>query len=219
MLMEEARWFGQRIAEMDPASVFPLCNVGSSTERFRRVDQPWIDRHIFGPMRDAGRPVTHLDMKAADGVDLVGDLGDPAFAARVRGMGFQSVFCSNLLEHVVDRAAVCSILLDLVQPGGLLFISVPYQYPEHHDPIDTLFRPDLDELAAEFAGTERVTGEIVVDARILRYLARSPAQLASNALPLLAPFYRPRAWWLRVKHWGWALRRAQASCIVLRKAT
>jgi hypothetical protein len=212
MLIEEARWFASRIAELDPGSIYPMANVGSSTAHFRQVEQPWIDQLLFAPARAAGHAVVHLDLKAADGVDLVGDLGDPAFIAQARGR-FRSLLCSNLLEHVVDRGRICAHLLDLVAPGGFLFLSVPRRYPEHRDPIDTGFRPSVEELAAELADTRAVAGEVVVGERIGVLLARQPSRL----LPVLLPFYQPDRWWMRVKHWGWALRRPHASCVLLQK--
>jgi hypothetical protein len=212
MLIEEARWFASRIAEIDPATIYPMANVGSSTAHFRQVEQPWIDQLLFAPAGAAGRAVVHLDRKAADGVDLVGDLGDPAFVAQARGH-FRSLLCSNLLEHVIDRGRICAHLLDLVAPGGFLFLSVPRRYPEHRDPIDTGFRPTVEELAGEFADTRAIAGEIVVGDRILTLLARHP----SRVLPVLMPLYQPSKWWMRVKHWAWAPRRAHASCVLLQK--
>ena len=63
-----------RLAELDPAQRSPLVNVGSSTGEFREVRQPHIDRIVFAPLRAAGVEVVHADVKAAPGVDLVGDL-------------------------------------------------------------------------------------------------------------------------------------------------
>ena len=50
MLIQEAQWFAEQLALMEPAQVFPICNVGSSTEGFRTQDQPWIDELIFAPV-------------------------------------------------------------------------------------------------------------------------------------------------------------------------
>src|SRR5262245_36370569 len=150
MLVQEARWFGARLAELPGPDVFPMLNVGSSTAAFRTRDQPWIDRHLFAPARRKGYVVRHLDQKPDEGVDLVGDLRDGAFLARLAALRFRSVFCSNLLEHLVNREEVARTLVDLIPPGAYLFVSCPYRFPYHPDPIDTLYRPDTGELARLF---------------------------------------------------------------------
>jgi hypothetical protein len=42
-----------------------------------------------------------------------------------------------------------------------LIVSVPYSFPYHEDPIDTLYRPDLNELQKTFPLLKMVEGEIV----------------------------------------------------------
>lgn len=97
MLFDEARWFGQRIAEMEPGDIFPMLNVGSSTEEFRTKKQPWIDQFIFKPIREKGYKVVHTDIKKDVGVDLVGDLTDPPLFG---GFVASKVQVSVLLEPV-----------------------------------------------------------------------------------------------------------------------
>jgi hypothetical protein len=161
MLIQEAHWFRQQLASLEPAQIFPMCNVGSSTAAFRTRDQPWIEEAIFAPVARRGYVVKHLDAKPASGVDIVGDLGDPEFLKRVSCMEFKSVFCSNLLEHVVQRDAICRTLVSIIPSGGHLFISVPFSFPYHPDPIDTGFRPGIEGLAALFSGTRLVRSAIV----------------------------------------------------------
>jgi hypothetical protein len=217
VLIEEAKWFGARISELGAANICPMLNIGSSTETFRTHDQPWIDRHIFKPIRDAGGRVVHIDIKDAPGVDLVGDLADPVIARRIAEIGIKSTFCSNLLEHVIDRDAMCRAIDAVVPPGGYIFLSCPYRYPLHLDPIDTMFRPDVQALAALFPGTEFVRGDVVVDATYLDYVGRSPASIAKRLVRLMVPAYKPKQWYTSLHHLPWAFRRFEASCAVLRK--
>jgi hypothetical protein len=220
MLEGEARWFGEKLAALDPAVVYPMLNVGSSTEVFRTVGQPWIDQFIFKPARVAGCQVFHVDMKEAPGVDLVGDLTDRVFLRRLeRQTNCKSVFCSNLLEHVPDQGTVARALTMLLPPGGYLFVSCPYRYPYHPDPIDTRFRPTIDELAGLFPDTRLVEGEVVVGETYLAQLARSPRILAKTLIRLLLPFYKPRAWLNTWRHLRWLFRPFQATCVVLAKAS
>lgn len=202
MLIEEARWIGSQLQAMGADNAYPLCNIGSSTENFRTREQPWIDANVFAPARAGGHTVIHVDRKREPGVDRVGDLLDPAFCETLRGLGPRTILCSNLLEHVVDRPAVTRALTSMLQPGGRLIVTVPHQYPVHHDPIDNGFRPTVDELAAEFSDLRVVAGEIVTCATGWRYMR------IRRSLPSM-------------KHWSWLLRgrRYQASCVVLEAST
>src|SRR5438876_7978807 len=147
MLIEEAQWLCSKLDALDPDRVFPMCNIGSSTEHFRRVEQPYIDKYLFEPARARNLKVVHVDTKAAAGIDLVGDLTDPNFLRRVTTLNIKSVMCCNLLEHVTNRQIICDAMRSMVRPGGYLFLTVPYRFPYHEDPIDTMFRPTIDELA------------------------------------------------------------------------
>src|SRR5260221_388514 len=102
MLIPEAKWFAARMKGLSDAALFPMLNLGSQTGTFRRNEQPWLERHVLQPLQRRGK-VVHSDMQAGEGIDLSGDLSNPAFRERLRGMGFQSIICSNLLEHVANR--------------------------------------------------------------------------------------------------------------------
>src|SRR6266496_2531414 len=140
MLKDEARWLGSVLAGLDDAELFPLVDVGSSTEEVRVVHQPWIDELVFAPLRRRGR-ILHQDLKARPGVDIVGDLAEPSVQSELRRIGVRSVLCTNVLEHVPTdrRAAACTAMADLVPPGGHLLVTVPRAFPYHPDPIDTGF--------------------------------------------------------------------------------
>lgn len=161
MLIEEAKWLSRQISELEGNQLFPMLNVGSQTEEFRMVDQPWIHEIIFGPLVERGVEVKHLDLQAGQGVDIVGDLSDSAFLAEIKAMSFHSVFCSNLLEHVVNREGIARLLTEVVPSGGFIILSVPYKFPFHPDPIDTMFRPTPEELATLFPNTSIWKKEIV----------------------------------------------------------
>lgn len=219
MLIEEAQWLGDQLHRLDARAVFPLLDVGSSTAQFRTREQPWIDRFIFAPARDLGHRVVHLDAKDAPGVDLVADLADPMAVEKLATLGFRSVLCSNLLEHVVERQAIADALVRIVPPHGYLFVSGPYRYPAHPDPIDTRWRPTPVELGALFPRTKIATQAIVRDGSYLDEIRRTPAAFARLLIRLLLPFYKPRVWRREVtqfvRYLPWTLRRFEASCTVL----
>ena len=217
MLIQEAKWFKEQLPALEAAQVFPMCNVGSSTAAFRTQDQPWIDELIFAPLARGGCTVKHLDMKPDSGVDIVGDLANPEFLNRVSNMQFKSVLCSNLLEHVVERSAICRTLLSIIPSAGFLFISVPFSFPYHPDPIDTRFRPNIEELTALFPGTRLVHSAVVVGDTFLKLRSRDPTTLALTLTRSLLPFYKPVGWWRNRGYLPWFFRRVSATCIVLRK--
>lgn len=217
MLIEEARWFRSNIAEFPDEALFPLLNIGSSTEEFRTRKQPWIDEHVFAPLRARGGCVIHLDLKQAPGVDIVGDLSDTGVRRTVAELGVRSVFCSNLLEHVPDRASICDSLLELLPSDGLAFISCPERYPRHDDPFDNGFRPDVGDLQALFPGTETLAADRVIGGTYYDALGRRPSRLARDLARACVPVYAPKRWLGTVRHLAWLNRRFSASCVCLRK--
>lgn len=217
MLPEEARWLGMRIRSISPDRMFPMLNIGSSTGKFASSDQPWIDQEIFGPLRNQKREVLNTDIKDAPGVDLVGDLADPAFLDRVRSMRFRSVLCSNLLEHVKNRAEIARVISETVTTGGLIFVSGPHAYPFHGDPIDTMFRPTIEEMAALFPNTKIIVSEIVSSGTYAQYITRSPKKFLMTIIRLFLPFYKPVGWYSAVIRLGWLFRKFSATCVVLEK--
>ena len=80
MLWREAKWFANEMQKRTDAELYPMLNIGSHTEEFRKREQPWIDRYLFAPARDKGLSVVHSDLQSLPGVDLVG----PDEAARRR---------------------------------------------------------------------------------------------------------------------------------------
>jgi hypothetical protein len=220
MLEEEATWLGSRLASLPDAELFPFLNVGSSTGAFRAVTQPHIDREIFQPLQARGGTVYHVDMKRAPGVDFAGDILDADFRAVIsERVAARCVMISNLLEHVRDRVAVAAGVSDFVAPGGLLIVSGPRTYPYHPDPIDTRFRPSVEEVHALFPDTELIDGEIVMSPtwRPWSSLGQGRRGAALYVGRLALPIYRPRAWRRRMDSAPYVFRRASAYAVVLKK--
>src|SRR5689334_4475728 len=119
MLVEEAEWLGRQIEALADERLFPFVNIGSSTGVFRATTQPHIDAKIFTPLGRRGGPIYHVDLKRAPGVDLVGDIMDPAFMSDVRERTApRCVLLSNVLEHVLDPEAAARAVMTIVPPGG-----------------------------------------------------------------------------------------------------
>jgi hypothetical protein len=218
MFAAEARWLCERLAAYPPERLSPLVNFGSSTSEVRERVQPWIAEELFRPLAERGVAVIHVDKRAAPGVDVVADLTLPAGIARLRRLAPRAALCCNLLEHVADPALLARHCLDLLPEAGLLFVTVPFSYPHHRDPIDTLYRPSPEELARLFGGARLVEGMILdsgvsyldeVRARpwlLLRHLARLPV-----------PFLSPARWRRSVARLYWLFAPYRVTCAVFEK--
>jgi hypothetical protein len=220
MLPEEAQWLGDRIASRADQELFPFLNVGSSTETFRTLDQPYIDAEIFAPLGRRGGEARHLDMKSAGGVDFVGDILDLIFVSEVRGtFAPRCVLVSNLLEHVLDPASVAEAAASFVPAGGLIIVSGPRSYPFHPDPIDNGFRPTVPEVHSLFPHTRLIDAEIVVSDtwRPWSHLTYGRWNAMVFCARLALPVYRPTAWRRRMDAFPYAFRRASAYAVLLAK--
>lgn len=150
MRPNEVRIIGALLQQQNAGAISPCLNLGSSIGRFRTEEQPHIDQFIFAPLRDSGIQVIDADIKEAEGVDLVGDIYDPATIDAIHELSPASVLCCNMFEHVMNRQALASCISLMLQPGGLLIVTVPFSYPIHYDPIDTNFRPSPSEIHGLF---------------------------------------------------------------------
>ncbi len=218
MNLLEAQWLGERLARTPDDELFPLLNVGSSTLEFRTRVQPYIDQLIFAPLRERKGKVHHLDIKGGPGIDIAGDLLDPGFLDSLAHYPIKSVMVSNLLEHVVSRANICATLMKIVPVGGYLFVSGPYKYPYHADPIDTMFRPSIEEIAGHFPGTTIVDSAIIDSGNWRQWrVAERGRPLGRSLVRMLVPFYRPKKWLELIRQSPYLFKHIKAFAVVLRK--
>ena len=216
MLKEEALWLKKELSMFDSISLNKMLNVGSSTLHFRTEIQPFIDENIFKPLRERQVEIINLDLKKDEGVDINGDLLDESFQDILRAYNFKSAICSNLLEHVPNPAAFGKAIVRVVENGAKIIVTVPYKYPYHKDPIDTLFRPAIEELASLFPGT-----------RILRsaYVRSNTSMIASMvknwkfgvlSVLRLVQFYK-KDWRKYFNYVPNMTRKYEVTCLILEK--
>ncbi|MCC6416551.1 MAG: methyltransferase domain-containing protein [Opitutaceae bacterium] len=222
MLIPEARWLGSKLHSLPNSALCPLLNVGSQTRHFREVEQPWIEHYLFAPLRNRQCRILHLDLQQGEGIDIVGDLADAQFRARVQNEDFLSAICSNLLEHVNNPREVAHWLASLVRPGGYLFVSCPYRFPYHPDPIDTMFRPNVAELAGLFPNCQIVDQAIVNCGTYATFLATrelwAPGALCRSLMTRPAPAPQGDAQPSRSgRLFPWLFKSFRATCLILRK--
>lgn len=213
MRQEEAQWIAGYLASAGDIS--PLIELGSSTRHFRTVVKPHIDKYLHAPLRLRGIRVIHTDIKAADGVDVSGNIYESAVRDKLKDVRARAVLCCNIFEHVTDRAAFAAICDDILVPGGTLVVSVPYSYPIHLDPIDNYFRPTPAEIAALFSGYQMIDQAIVTSGSY-RDEFELPEALRAIAKSLIwrGGFQGMKN---RLHRFLWLFRRYRISVAVLRK--
>jgi len=206
---------------LERGDVSPLLNLGSSTRAVGSA-KPHIEQRLFGPLRGAGIEIVHCDLKAGEGVDIPGDILDPAVRERLKARGFRCVLAANLLEHVHDRAAVIASCEDIAGPGGLILATVPSSAPYHADPIDNGWRPTPAALAAAFVGCAALlTGEVTGPTYAGRIRAEGSSlarEIGSTLFFTLFALARPKSARARWSRWRW-YRRPQRVSIALLEVT
>jgi hypothetical protein len=162
MLKSEARFLRLNLRNILSNSIIGhapanVLNLGSSTLEFRTIQSPFIDKYIFAPLEKKGVKITHSDIKAGPGIDLVADITSDEGTKKLMSCGANVILVSNLLEHVEDLNSAIYNLSSLVPQGGSLLITGPYLFPHHPDPIDNGWRPSLEEVSALFPDFKVVT--------------------------------------------------------------
>ncbi len=213
MLKAEAAWVGAALAAMPAARMAPVLDIGSSDRVHRTETQPWIEERVFAPLAARRVEVVFADVRAAPGVGVAADLGTCAGLAKLRAVGARTILCCNVLEHVPDPAAFAVRLAALAAPGTRLVVTVPHRYPYHRDPIDTMFRPNVAELAALFPSCRLERGAVVVGGSYREQFARRPLTLLlRHLLRLPAPFLGWAAWKRSVGKLQYLVRPYEVAC-------
>lgn len=225
MLYEESIWIGKELLKhLKQGS--KILNIGSSSLNVRRVEQPHIQKHIFEVLIKNNIQIVNVDIKDSDGVDIIGDLTDSNFIDRLKLEKYDCVLCSNLLEHIEEKNKITFAIEELLSDGGIAVVTVPYNYPYHLDPIDTMFRPTVKELAALFPLFKIKKGEIVnarsanrghFETTYFQKLLNNPRMFLLVFFRALFPFYKYYIWkknFFGIKN---LFKTFSATCIVLKK--
>ncbi|MDA9808749.1 hypothetical protein N9C59_00375 [Flavobacteriales bacterium] len=202
MLYEEAKWIGNEILQICNEGSKVL-NIGSSSLTLRTILQPHIDNLIFKPLRDNKIEVTHTDIKKEKGVDISGDLTDQNFIKKLKENKYDIVLCSNLLEHIEDRNIIINAIEEILDFNGTAIVTVPFNYPYHMDPIDTMYRPNVSQLTKDFKKLKFLKGEIIEGSSIVHNrheknyfikLINNPKLFLLVITRLMLPFYKYFNW-------------------------
>ena len=217
MFKAEARWLREQILSFAPDAVSPLLNIGSSTKHFREVEQPWNERELFAPLKARAIRVIHSDFREGEGIDIRADILSDADLPRLKALNAKSILCCNILEHVREPQKLAQRCTEIVGSGGLVFVTVPHSYPHHRDPIDTMYRPSPDELAALFAPAEMLRGEILDVGESYRDQVRErPWILMRHVLRAPVPFLGLAKWKRSMGKLYWLKHNYQVTAAVFR---
>lgn len=218
MFEAEARWLYAALDRFAPARLSPLLNLGSSTAAFRQRIQPWTEQRLFAPLSARGVEVVHIDKRDEPGIDLCADLADPAALPRLRALAPQALLCCNLLEHVREPDRLARHCLAVLPPGGLAFVTVPFSYPHHRDPIDTMYRPSPAQLARLFSGARMLDGVVLGAGLSYRdEVRRRPWLLLRHAARFPAPFLSWDKWRRSMTKLYWLAAEYRITCAVFEK--
>ena len=216
---QEAIWLYNALREYPPEELSPCINIGSSTKYFRHYSKPHISKYVINPLLASGIKLINFDLKEGDGIDISGDIYDKVTFDLLKKINSKALICSNMLEHIMNRrlfAKKCSALLG---NNGLIFITVPYSYPYHRDPIDTLYRPKPEDIINLFPEFSLVKSEIITASSYFDDLKKAGSiKILMRAGRLLLPIYKPKSWISHLHRLLWLFRPYTVTCVVLQKS-
>jgi len=147
MRLEESLIIEKLIAKKKGESYIAV-NLGSGDINNLLLKKPWIEKNIFSHFKKK----IDIDKIAFDDVDIFGDLANPSIYKSIKKIECNKIFfLCNVLEHVPskNRKIILNNIYACMNSGDGLIISVPYDYPYHADPIDTMYRPSAKALSRE----------------------------------------------------------------------
>jgi len=216
VLRNEAEWIGRLLDRMDNNLISPCVNLGASTRDLRQVAQPHISNFILVPLERRGVEIVHSDLKEGDGIDVSGDIYTDEVQSALRAFKPKLILCTNILEHVRNPSQFAAICRSIIANSGYILITVPYSYPYHPDPIDTMYRPTPAEICDLFPDCELVREAVVEDQTYLEWLRQSGSKAALKAfVRLTIPFVRPRGWLSQLHRFAWLFKRYKVSIVLL----
>lgn len=113
-----------------------ILNVGSSTEKYYKYEQPYIYKNIICPI-SKNNDFFNLDIKNEPGVDIVSNCED---MKTIYDESFDVVLCNSCLEHVNNYLKVIYEIYRILKKDGFAIFSVPAEWPKHGWPIDNGLR-------------------------------------------------------------------------------
>ena len=216
MLIKESEYLKELICAL-PKENLKILNFGSQSSKYLKK-QPYIYENIINTVIKEGHTITNLDLQDVDGVDLVGDIFNDDFFLKLKEMNFDVIFVFNILEHVTKLELMISRLQELVKSGKYILFSGPYKYPFHMDPIDNMFRPDVNEVSNLFNKCVKISGKQLLDYPYSKYLFKSSFVFIKEVFRIVAFFYKFEKWKKVVlPKLKWIFTRFEVTCVLFKK--
>ncbi|MCR9079051.1 MAG: class I SAM-dependent methyltransferase [Hyphomonadaceae bacterium] len=214
----EAKWIESTLRAFPPEDLSPILDIGSQTLAFRTTEKPYIHDDLFAPLLARGVSIIYSDLQEGEGIDISANLLEEDGFDQIKATAPRTIFCNNVLEHVLDPAEFASRCYALLPPGGRLVITVPKSYPHHRDPIDTMFRPSPDEICALIDAPVEVLASQIIDTGSYRdNLRKRPWIIYRQLVRLPFPFLGWTKWKRSMKKFYWMIWPYRQSCVVLQK--
>ena len=198
MLVEESIWIGEKIAEIAIQNSYPILNVGSSTKEYRTKKQGFIQKNIFDLIPDESRNVIHLDMKAAEGVDLVGNLYDPIFLEEIKKFKVKCILFNNVLMYLnrKQRIEICQILKNILEKDGYLIVTNSHVFPPAPDPVESYYRHSPKDLYVDLFNDFTIVDSTIVETNYSfdKQLKARPKLIPIKIARFLIQFYKFEEW-------------------------
>lgn len=214
----EAKWIEVALRAFPAEELSPILDIGSQTLSFRTQEKPYIQNDLFDPLVARGISIIHSDLQEGEGIDISANLLEDDGYAQIKATAPRTIFCNNVLEHVLDPQEFANKCFNLLPPGGRLVITVPKSYPHHRDPIDTMFRPTPNEISALISADHEVLISEIIDVGSYRdNLKKRPWIIYRQILRLPFPFLGWTKWKRSMKKFYWMIWPYRQSCIVIQK--
>ncbi len=166
MFKEEAEFIGTILDGFSDDELDPVLEIGASTLSFRVSVKPHINENIHSKLFARGIRVIHSDFKPDPDIanpedQIIGDVFDEKIFKRMLDTKPKCILLCNILEHVKNPKELCERIMEISNEKTIIIVTVPFSFPYHRDPIDTLFRPSPEELIKNFNDVEVIHKEII----------------------------------------------------------
>lgn len=217
MFKKEAAWISSNLHRIDFREGISCLNLGSSTRRYREIEQPFINELIIKWIEQRGG-ITHVDAKLDDGVDIVGDFSDASFLNDLSRKKFNLILCNNIMMFLENPGLVYKLIDCCLVPGGYLVISCARVYPYCADPVDSKYRPHLNEIISELPGYKVIANEVVtIEETHFSRLIKDARSFGVFILNVLVPRKGLRIWFRNLSDIPNLFKRLETTCVVMCK--
>lgn len=145
----------QSVLELSEQASGVLLDIGVSEGPYRTVFEPVVQRYVgleYPPsILDKQPDLWKILDRAKKSVEVFGDGRRLPF----NDASFDTVLCTEVLEHLSDPSSVLREVTRVLKPGGRLLCTVPFNQPLHELPSDYYrFTPSSLEHLSEQAGLQ-----------------------------------------------------------------